>query len=1002
MPFDLEQWTRLEFRGVPIYVRPQQPDWFVPNRAGDEALRSLKTNEQPVAEPSLQRFLRRLPDGDVRQYAGRHALLKTDRLREFWFHVTNNCNVTCTHCLVSSAPGAQGELPAARLLEVARQASALDCNVFALSGGEPFMHREFEAIVDGLLALEDSRVVVLTNGLLLDRHADALDRWPRERFHLQISLDGLRASHEKVRGAGSFDRLESQLRWLRSRGLPFTLSMCVMEENRADMPEIIDFASDVGAANIHYLWYFIRGRGGEDRFTSPTEIFGYLEEAARRAEAHGITIDNIEAGKTLVFSPSGTIRDGGNSGWESLALGSDDRLYPSPALVGAPSLGTPFDGDLARSWRESAVLERIRRSTAKELASPLRFIVGGGDQDHSFVHGGSFVGDDPYLPLYEEIALWLIAKEATNQRDDGPPGLRLKMGDILERCGDDREVALVHTNCLLALASDEHVRVVGEYYTRASESPREEISNPVCYPREWTDHIDPDCLVRSYGCGSPVLDAGIAPGETVVDLGSGTGVECLIASKIVGPEGSVVGIDMLDPMIEFARKGARSAGASLGYRNVRFEKAFLESLPLEDDSSDVVLSNCVLNLSHHKRRTFAEIFRVLKDGGRLVVSDVVCETEPSSAIRNDETLRGECIAGALTQRDLVGLLEESGFSSFRVLKRFPYRVVQGHPFFSLTFAAEKSTATCVKRLIYRGPFAAVLTRDGELIPAGETRTLAVPEHLDAPDQVLALDPAGNVTNAEIGISACCAVTPESVSGPQIQAEPSTRHRQGCMACGAALDYSDEERELPCEFCGSQFESSVLCENGHFICDTCHSASALEVIERICLRSDETDLISLLQKIRRHDAIPFHGPEHHALVPGVILSTYRNLGGELSDAQIRSGIRRGAKVPGGACGFMGACGAAVGVGIAFSVILGANPLTPAPRQTAQMATSAVLAETSKLEAARCCQRECFVALETAVELSRTLLPVTLRADATIACEQVDLNDECLGPVCPLYA
>jgi hypothetical protein len=354
-----------------------------------------------------------------------------------------------------------------------------------------------------------------------------------------------------------------------------------------------------------------------------------------------------------------------------------------------------------------------------------------------------------------------------------------------------------------------------------------------------------------------------------------------------------------------------------------------------------------------------------------------------------------------------------------VLKRFPYRRVQGHPFFSLTYSAIKSPAAEVGRVIYRGPFAAVLTADGELIPAGETRSLSLPMHLDDPAQVLRLDPAGNVTNAEIGSSACCGVAPEAATdtaqaGPCCGTAPETvsvapgktiasvRHGRGCMACGAPLDYTKEETQRPCEFCGGRFESSVLCENGHFICDACHSANALEVIERICLHSTETDLISLLEKIRRHDAIPLHGPEHHALVPGVILATYRNLGGKLSDAQIRAGIGRGSKVPGGACGFMGACGAAVGVGIAFSVILEANPLTPAPRRTAQVVTSAVLAETAKLEAARCCQRECFIALETAAELSRTLLPVALRADDTIACQQVHLNDECLGPDCPLYA
>jgi SAM-dependent methyltransferase len=588
------------------------------------------------------------------------------------------------------------------------------------------------------------------------------------------------------------------------------------------------------------------------------------------------------------------------------------------------------------------------------------------------------------------------------------------MGDVLERCGARGEVALVHSNCLLAVASKDDVRIVEEYYSEAARSPRGEILNPVHYPEELATHIPRECLVRTYGCGSPVTDAEIRPGETVVDLGSGTGVECLIAAKLVGREGSVIGIDMLDPMLALARKGAAAVGERLGYANVRFEKAFLEALPLADGTADVVLSNCVINLSHHKRRTFAEILRVLKEGGRLVVSDVVCENEPPGTIRNDETLRGECIAGALTQRDLVGLLEEAGFLSFRVHNRFPYRVVAGHPFFSMTFEARKPAGKRTRRLVYRGPLAAAIMRDGTLLPAGDTRVVENGEVFDCADQIFEVGASGEIVNANNGDSPCCCayIPPEETAARGTtalrgaaapdSAEPApAKLSRGCMACGAPIEYSPEERQVHCEYCHAGFVSTAVCAAGHFVCDACHAEDGLTLIERICRTTRETDMIGLLGQIRAHRAIPLHGPEHHALVPGIILATYRNLGGSLPDDRIPAGIRRGATVPGGACGFLGSCGAAVGVGIAFALILESTPLTPVARRHAQVATSAVLAKISRLEAARCCQRECYLALRKAAELSRDLLPVTLRADVPLDCEQAGTNEECIGATCPLF-
>jgi MoaA/NifB/PqqE/SkfB family radical SAM enzyme/SAM-dependent methyltransferase len=982
-----------------------------------------------------QRFLARLPDEPERSYGGRGQHLKTDHLRELWFHITNRCNQTCRHCLFASSPDEKTELAAARIREIATQATTLGCKVFALTGGEPLVHPDFESIVDSLLGQDAAHVVALTNGTLLKDYAKALARWPADRFHLQISVDGLGHNHDRIRGRGAFDALAAQLAWLKEQRIALTLSMCVTSENLKDMPGLMDLAAEVGAVNLHFIWYFVRGRGTPKRFAPPEDIFPRLMETAERAARAGVSIDNLEALRSQVFAPSGTVHDGAGSGWESLAVGPDGKIYPSPALVGVEAMGTEIDSGLSEGWRRSPVLEALRSVTAAHLSSPWRFLLGGGDPDHSYLHAGEFMGHDPYWPLYEQTAMWLIAREAARQPVSGPPRLRLKMGDILESCGAHGSVALTHTNCLLAAASPDSRTVVKEFYQAASESTREDILNPVCYPEEAISHIPAKYRFRGYGCGSPVLDAGLRPGDTVLDLGCGAGVECFIAARLVGETGRVFGVDMLDAMLTLAEQGGQGVAINLGYRNLEFKKGFLEELPIPAKSIDVVLSNCVINLSKDKRQTCAEIFRVLKPGGRLVISDVVCETEPDAAVKNDEVLRGECIAGALTQRDLFGLLAESDFVAARVIKRFPYRVVQGHQFFSMTYEARKPASQKALRVMYRGPFAALVTDRGDILPVGVSREIPLSEFPGDSEDLFVFDQAGVITNIDLSPPACCSSeapsccpppettvnrpvgeTPTSPCGPApaagaklslvtpgSEAKPASvlRHEAGCLVCGAPLRYLEEETKHTCTFCGAMLPANALCEQGHFVCDACHTRDAEAFLEHIGLATTETDMIALLQEIRNHPAIPLHGPEHHMLVPGVILATYRNLGGEVSPDMLRTALKRGRGVPGGYCAFTGACGAGVGVGIAFSLLLGANPVKARERQQVQQITQAVLQEQASFAAARCCQRDCWLALKKAAELSKEYLPLALRADFPLHCRQAHQNRECLGTACPLW-
>lgn len=166
------------------------------------------------------------------------------------------------------------------------------------------------------------------------------------------------------------------------------------------------------------------------------------------------------------------------------------------------------------------------------------------------------------------------------------------------------------------------------------------------------------------GCGIPTAHAGLKFGETVLDLGSGAGVDVFLAAKAVGPVGRVIGVDMTPEMIAKASENA----ARGGYTNVEFRLGEIENLPVDSDSVDVIISNCVLNLVPDKRRAFAEMHRVLKPGGRFTISDIVTYGVVPEEIRQDMALWAGCVAGALDREEYLGLIREAGFEGVRVVK----------------------------------------------------------------------------------------------------------------------------------------------------------------------------------------------------------------------------------------------------------------------------------------------------------------------------------------------
>jgi len=284
---------------------------------------------------------------------------------------------------------------------------------------------------------------------------------------------------------------------------------------------------------------------------------------------------------------------------------------------------------------------------------------------------------------------------------------------------------------------------------------------PVDYDPKYLEPIPQEVLERDYGCGDPSKH--VRPGETVLDLGSGTGKICFIAAQVVGPEGRVIGVDMTPEMLSVARDAAPTVAERIGFANVEFRRGRIQDLGLDLDrlderlsgrpvtdaeglfaaqalteelrateplvateSVDVVVSNCVLNLvaNGEKEQMFREIHRVLRRGGRAVISDIVSDEEVPEELQRDPELWSGCISGAFTEHGFLEAFERAGFYGIRVLERQEeaWQTVDGIEFRSLTVEAFKGKeGACWERnqaVVYKGPFKEVLDDDGHRMVRG--------------------------------------------------------------------------------------------------------------------------------------------------------------------------------------------------------------------------------------------------------------------------------------------
>jgi ubiquinone/menaquinone biosynthesis C-methylase UbiE len=321
-------------------------------------------------------------------------------------------------------------------------------------------------------------------------------------------------------------------------------------------------------------------------------------------------------------------------------------------------------------------------------------------------------------------------------------------------------VDVIRTNGENTKRSD-HEAAVLERYGNAAQEVESCLCLPVSYDPALLKVIPEEILEKDYGCGDP--SRYVREGETVLDLGSGSGKACYIVSQIVGAGGKVIGVDFNPPMLELARKYRRTIGDRLGYHNVEFRRAKIQDLQtnlelvdrylqdnpvrsvadlarledyenrirreqplIADESIDVIVSNCVLNLvrPEDKKSLFAEMYRVLKRGGRIAISDIVSDEPVPEHLAKDPDLWSACVSGAFEEEDFLRAFEAAKFYGIQIeeLRSEAYQTVEGIEFRAITVTAHKGKeGPCIERnqaVIYRGPWKQVIDDDGHTLPRG--------------------------------------------------------------------------------------------------------------------------------------------------------------------------------------------------------------------------------------------------------------------------------------------
>ncbi|KPK34588.1 MAG: hypothetical protein AMK70_07100 [Nitrospira bacterium SG8_35_1] len=669
---------------------------------------------------------------ETAEYKGRNKVIAPDKLDELWIYNTLACNLRCKHCLVNAGARLKEELSTAEIKKLVDDAVGLGVKRIYITGGEPFIKDDIFEIIEYITREKSLELIVLSNATLFnDEKIAKLEGLKGPKLVLQVSLEGPNAAiHDKLRGEGSFDKAVEGIKKLVNIGIIPIISTAVSKYNEDQIKETSEFLSSLGIKDHHILWMHTKGRGASnvEELYVPAEKVTKIMQAQRKVyEENEVIVDNDESLKSRVRYKRGRKNDLCNNCYEKICVNSDGHVYPCGSLNGDPAFdaGSIREKSLQDIWLGSDVMKCGRDNSVQDKEGCrdcyLKFFCGGGCTSHSYYASevesgkGSIKGVDPYCltykTLYEDI-LWDLAQEGVgplqkegyitpnvyNAMDSKLPPY---LANAVKSLDNTTEVGCYHCSCVLSVdvEDDEEVckpeikghvtKKVKKKYGEAAFKPEINYYCPTGYNPEDLKHIPTEVMDVSYGCGNPAAIAALREGETVLDLGSGGGIDCFIAAKKVGSQGRVIGVDMTDQMLETATKNADKVAENLGYNIVEFRKGDLTSLPAEDSSIDLVISNCVVNLTEDKTGVMNEVYRILKPGGRFVISDIVADKPVPGYMRRDKELWGNCLSGALTGERFMEVTKDAGFPDATLTQNYLYKKVEYINFYSITLKGKK-------------------------------------------------------------------------------------------------------------------------------------------------------------------------------------------------------------------------------------------------------------------------------------------------------------------------